>query len=136
MGNQGARALGLEQDRMARAIFFIPTIVRLIVIGSIHVGFGPVSALDVALDVIAETVSGSAPNIPEVMMPGQPETQPRICVVEDEAIIAEEIRERLTHLGFTVVGVVASGAEAIQVAERTPLDLVLMDIHLQGPMDG
>ena len=60
----------------------------------------------------------------------------RILVVEDEVLIAEEIRERLTTAGFTVVAVVDTGAAAIELALQERPDLVLMDIRLKGPMDG
>ena len=60
----------------------------------------------------------------------------RILVVEDEVIIAMEIKDRLNHLGYTVPAIVPSGEEAIRkVAEVNP-DLVLMDIMLEGKMDG
>ena len=61
---------------------------------------------------------------------------PRILVVEDESIVAEEIQDRLTRLGFDVVGVVDTGAAAVAWASRTRPDLVLMDIHLKGSLDG
>ena len=60
----------------------------------------------------------------------------RILVVEDEALIAEEIRDRLMRLAYEVVGVVDSGPDAIAWASRTRPDLVLMDVHLKGMMDG
>lgn len=60
----------------------------------------------------------------------------RILVVEDEALIAEEIRDRLMRLGHDVVDVVDTGADALAAAERTRPDLVLMDIHLKGSIDG
>ncbi len=60
----------------------------------------------------------------------------RILVVEDEVLIAEEIRERLTAAGYTVVAVADTGAEAVELAIKTRPDLVLMDIRLKGPMDG
>lgn len=60
----------------------------------------------------------------------------RILVVEDEAIIAEEIQDRLARLKFNVVGVEDSGARAIEAVQRTQPDLVLMDIRLKGKMDG
>jgi PAS domain S-box-containing protein len=59
-----------------------------------------------------------------------------ILLVEDESIVAEDIRKRLHHMGYTVSAVVSSGEDAIQQAgERNP-DLVLMDIILKGDMDG
>ncbi|MBN2201582.1 response regulator [bacterium] len=60
----------------------------------------------------------------------------RILVVEDEVIIAMEIRDRLGKLGYTVTGVAPSGEEAIRKMTETHPDLVLMDIMLEGPMDG
>jgi DNA-binding response OmpR family regulator len=59
-----------------------------------------------------------------------------ILVVEDESIVAMDIRTCLTGHGYRVVGCVPSGEEAIaRVAESRP-DLVLMDIRLQGEMSG
>jgi PAS domain S-box-containing protein len=60
----------------------------------------------------------------------------RILVVEDEAIIARELKNCLAELGYDVVGRAASGEQAIKLAEQQRPDLVLMDIHLQGAMDG
>jgi PAS domain S-box-containing protein len=59
-----------------------------------------------------------------------------ILVVEDEGIIAEDIRTCLLRLGYEVCAVTASGEEAIRQAEAHSPDLVLMDIVLQGGMDG
>ena len=60
----------------------------------------------------------------------------RILVVEDEALLAEEIRERLSLLGYTIVGVVNSTADAVSAVAALHPDLVLMDIHLKGNDDG
>jgi diguanylate cyclase (GGDEF)-like protein len=60
----------------------------------------------------------------------------RILVVEDEVLVGEELRERLTHLGLTVDGPVRSGTEAVTHVKNAPPDLVLMDIRLAGSMDG
>ncbi|MBS0395138.1 MAG: PAS domain S-box protein, partial [Proteobacteria bacterium] len=60
----------------------------------------------------------------------------RILIVEDEALIAEELRERLLAAGYAVTGVAESGAEAIAAVAAAPPDLVLMDVRLKGPMDG
>ena len=59
-----------------------------------------------------------------------------ILVVEDEAIIADDIERTLEQLGYRVVGVVASGREALEHAKTLLPGLVLMDIKLQGAMDG
>ncbi len=60
----------------------------------------------------------------------------QILVVEDEIIIAEDIRRSLQRLGYEVPSVVSSGEDAIKKAEENEPDLVLMDIVLRGRMDG
>ncbi len=60
----------------------------------------------------------------------------RILIVEDETIVAEDIRGTLLLLGHEVPAIAASGDEAIEkIAEAKP-DLVLMDIVLRGEKDG
>ncbi|MEH1882212.1 GGDEF domain-containing response regulator [Nostoc sp.] len=59
-----------------------------------------------------------------------------ILVVEDEFIVAMDIQNRLRKFGYTVLGLADSGEEAIKRAADDSLDLVLMDIHLKGKMDG
>lgn len=61
---------------------------------------------------------------------------PRIMVVEDEGIIAQDIKNCLEGLGYIVPDVVFTGKEAIQRAEELHPDLVLMDIVLKGDIDG
>lgn len=59
----------------------------------------------------------------------------RILLVEDERITAEYLRDVIGDLGHTVA-VVSTGPDAIaRVRDSTP-DLILMDIRLQGLMDG
>jgi CheY-like chemotaxis protein/two-component sensor histidine kinase len=57
-------------------------------------------------------------------------------VVEDEAVLALELRECLLGMGYIVPAVASSGDEAVARAGETAPDLVLMDIRLKGPMDG
>ncbi|MEW6009689.1 MAG: response regulator [Euryarchaeota archaeon] len=59
-----------------------------------------------------------------------------ILVVEDEAITALDINEKLVKLGYEVVNLVATGTEAIKFSAEYRPDLVLMDISLKGKMDG
>jgi CheY-like chemotaxis protein len=61
---------------------------------------------------------------------------PRALIVEDEALIAEELRERLSGIGFTVIAAVDNADEGIAIATREHPDLVLMDIRLKGEKDG
>jgi signal transduction histidine kinase len=57
-------------------------------------------------------------------------------VVEDENIVAMDLRTTLTRLGYEVVDTVGTGPQAIEQVERREPDLVLMDIQLRGAMDG
>jgi PAS domain S-box-containing protein len=59
-----------------------------------------------------------------------------ILIVEDEAIVAEDLSRKLSRLGYDVVGVTASGEESVARARERRPDLVLMDIRLEGQMDG
>jgi PAS domain S-box-containing protein len=59
-----------------------------------------------------------------------------ILIVEDERIIAMDIKHSLLNLGYDVVGMAASGEDAIIQAGESDPDLVLMDIMLQGEIDG
>ncbi|HVT92754.1 MAG TPA: sigma 54-interacting transcriptional regulator [Bryobacteraceae bacterium] len=63
-------------------------------------------------------------------------TAGRILIVEDERVTAEDLREILTQLGHTVTAVVSTAVDAIREAEQGSPDLALMDIHIQGDMDG
>ena len=60
----------------------------------------------------------------------------RILVVEDEIIVARDIRQQLTELGYEVVGHAKRGEQAVDMAETLRPDLVLMDVQLAGAMDG
>src|SRR5438874_1255777 len=62
--------------------------------------------------------------------------KPRILVVEDESLLAEDIQERLKDLGYEVTAVAHSGEEALTSMAAKQPDLVLMDIRLKGKMDG
>jgi PAS domain S-box-containing protein len=61
---------------------------------------------------------------------------PRILVVEDEKIVALDLQKRLTRLGYAVPAPVATGEEALDLVTKAPPDLVLMDIRLNGQVDG
>jgi len=63
-------------------------------------------------------------------------TSPSIFIVEDELIVAEDIKQTLKSLGYTVAGHAKSGELALDKIKEKKPDLVLMDIHLAGKMDG
>lgn len=60
----------------------------------------------------------------------------QIMVVEDEWIVAKNIQKHLQRLGYSVPYLVASGEEAVEIAEKNNPDIVLMDIVLLGDFDG
>jgi len=59
-----------------------------------------------------------------------------ILIVEDEEIVAADLASKLARLGYEVRGSAARGEEAVGLARELQPNLVLMDIHLKGPMDG
>ncbi|MBV9157901.1 MAG: response regulator [Acidobacteriaceae bacterium] len=59
-----------------------------------------------------------------------------ILIVEDESINATFIEYQLTKLGYSIAGLASSGEEAIELAKEARPDLVLMDIQLEGDLDG
>lgn len=60
----------------------------------------------------------------------------KIMIVEDEAILAADLAERLKKSGHKVTGTVSTGTRALHMIAESPPDLVLMDIKIQGEMDG
>lgn len=59
-----------------------------------------------------------------------------VLVVEDDMTVAESIRDVLTGAGYLVSDVVSSGQHALESAARVRPDLVLMDVQLEGALDG
>jgi CheY-like chemotaxis protein len=62
--------------------------------------------------------------------------QIRVLVVEDEFIIAMDIAMQLRELGYEPIGHASRGEQAINMTKQLKPDLVLMDVHLSGSMDG
>ncbi|MBB3194657.1 two-component system response regulator [Roseateles terrae] len=60
----------------------------------------------------------------------------RIQIVEDERIVALDLRAGLEQLGYEVVGIAANEPDALKLARHAEPDLVLMDIHLDRGSDG
>lgn len=60
----------------------------------------------------------------------------KILVVEDESVVAWHVQETLQKLGHEVTKIAATGKEAILITAQTKPHLVLMDIGLQGDVDG
>jgi PAS domain S-box-containing protein len=60
----------------------------------------------------------------------------KILIVEDERIIALDIKRILSHLKYEVVGIASSGNQALEMVKHYQPNLILMDIKLEGDMDG
>lgn len=60
----------------------------------------------------------------------------KILIVEDERIVAIDIKATLEDEGFEIVDIVISGEEAIKKALDLKPDLILMDIFLKGQLTG
>lgn len=60
----------------------------------------------------------------------------KILIVEDEVIIALELKSVLQNLGYEVTAIVDNGEKAIRKTEEASPDIILMDIRIKGPIDG
>jgi two-component system, response regulator PdtaR len=63
-------------------------------------------------------------------------TKKKIVILEDEIIIALDLKHRLENLGYDVPHTAFNGSDALKLTGQTDPDLVLMDIQLNGEMDG
>ena len=59
-----------------------------------------------------------------------------LLIVDDEAIIATDLEDRLAGNGYDVVGIATSGEKAVRLAGQLRPDLVVMDIVMPGRLDG
>ncbi|MEA2096358.1 MAG: response regulator [Candidatus Cloacimonadota bacterium] len=60
----------------------------------------------------------------------------KILLAEDELLIAQYLKIELELNGYTICNFVASGEEAIEITKEEKSDIILIDIHLSGKMDG
>ena len=60
----------------------------------------------------------------------------KILIIEDEVFIGLSLEAELSRAGYDITGIAATGDEAIRKAAETVPDILLMDIHLAGDMDG
>jgi signal transduction histidine kinase len=60
----------------------------------------------------------------------------KIMIVEDERIVAADLEEKLVSMGYNVCGIAYSGQQAVSLIEKKYPDLIIMDIKLEGSMDG
>ncbi len=59
-----------------------------------------------------------------------------VWIVEDESIVAMDLKSRLQSRGYEVLGISGSGEDAVEKIRQHKPDIVLMDIVLKGDMDG
>jgi len=59
-----------------------------------------------------------------------------ILIIEDEGVIAADLQQRLTALGYQVLGIAATGSEVLSLLKKDLPDLILVDIMLKGYIDG
>ncbi|MHA1728580.1 MAG: response regulator, partial [Promethearchaeota archaeon] len=60
----------------------------------------------------------------------------KILIVEDEWVVAKDIRESIESLGYKVTSIENSGEQALLTVKHDQPDLVIMDIKIKGEMDG
>src|SRR5215831_3491353 len=63
-------------------------------------------------------------------------TPSRILIVEDDRVVARDIQQQLSKIGHTVVGITPRGKDVVPLAIQWQPNLVLMDIRLEGGIDG
>jgi two-component system, response regulator PdtaR len=61
---------------------------------------------------------------------------PKILIVEDESIVAKDLKQRLENMGYSVLGTVSNGEDAISKSNEMQPNIILMDIILKGDLDG
>lgn len=59
-----------------------------------------------------------------------------ILIVEDEAIVAVDLYERLIQMGYEVEGIVDNGEDAIEIVREKNIDVIILDINLAGSISG
>jgi len=73
---------------------------------------------------------------PQHRIPLEPFMKAIIIVVEDEGLIAFDLKMRLEQVGYIVAAIADNAIDALVSVERFQPSLVLMDIRLRGPVDG
>ncbi|WP_277279078.1 response regulator, partial [Thalassospira lucentensis] len=59
-----------------------------------------------------------------------------VMIVEDERVIALHLRKQLEKLGYDRTSAHSAGYDALKAIERDPPDIILMDIRIDGDIDG
>ena len=59
-----------------------------------------------------------------------------VLIVENEIIVALDIKHKLKLMGYNVIDIVSSGENALKVIKKYVIDLIIMDAHLNGALNG
>ena len=62
--------------------------------------------------------------------------QPSVLIIEDEAVVAEDLAQKVKALGYRVIGIESTGETALDLARTHRPNLILLDIKLGGRLDG
>jgi diguanylate cyclase (GGDEF)-like protein len=89
-----------------------------------------VSSIEIRNDVSARTLAMASD-----AREGDP-APASILLVEDESIVAHDLAETLTRLGYRVSGIANEGGQAVRMAQELQPQLVVMDVGLRGEIDG
>jgi DNA-binding NarL/FixJ family response regulator len=60
----------------------------------------------------------------------------KVLIVEDERVVAKDLKQTLESMGYDVIGMAATRDETIASCEKQLPDIVLMDIRIKGDVDG
>lgn len=60
----------------------------------------------------------------------------KILIVEDEPIIAEDLKTKINKIGYQVIDVCYDFQSAVKIIDERTIDLILLDINLEGDKDG
>lgn len=63
-------------------------------------------------------------------------SKPKILILENELIVAEDLKDTLEDFGYKVVDICPSGEKALEILPYDGLEVILMDIMLKGKVDG
>ncbi|HSR17830.1 MAG TPA: response regulator, partial [Ignavibacteriaceae bacterium] len=66
----------------------------------------------------------------------RPAQSPKILIVENEQIVALDIARNLKSFGYEIAGMATTGENALKLTSEENPDLILMDIKIDGGMDG
>lgn len=64
------------------------------------------------------------------------QSRARILIVEDERLVAEDIKEVLENAGHQVAGIFSTGEAVLKNLNKARPDLIIMDVRLKGALDG